>query len=210
MVTKSLLLLPVNSYVTSFILAKMNVCVCQGGGTCMFCMFACLCGHTGRMSKEDLAVVDKPARECAVFLQEFSIHAECLTHPLQCPLPGRQRREQRPITIRNLLLLSSERRQPSFLCAYSHLYRDRSRVRLFCLENVYLCLRFLPKDMEKPLLQVMTVEPQHIIHFLSFNLVVSMGKFFWSTHPAVKHGHYSIMWELHLKWFEAVVFKGSI
>lgn len=59
----------------------------------------------------------------------------------------------------------------------------------------------LPKDMEKPLLQVMTVEPQHIIHFLSFNLVVSLGKFFWSPHPAVKHGHYSIMWELYLKQF---------
>lgn len=60
----------------------------------------------------------------------------------------------------------------------------------------------LPKDMEKPLLQVMTVEPQHIIHFLSFNLVVSLGKFFWSPHPAVKHGHYSIMWELYLKQFQ--------
>lgn len=36
----------------------------------------------------------------------------------------------------------------------------------------------LPKDMEEPLLQVMTVEPQHIIHFLSFNLVVSIWNSF--------------------------------
>lgn len=37
----------------------------------------------------------------------------------------------------------------------------------------------LPKDMEKSLLQVMTVEPQNLIHFLSFNLVVSLRKFFF-------------------------------
>lgn len=52
----------------------------------------------------------------------------------------------------------------------------------------------LPKDIEKPLLQVMTAaEPPHIIHFLYFNLVVPLGKLFWSLHPAVKHGHYSIL-----------------
>lgn len=36
----------------------------------------------------------------------------------------------------------------------------------------------MPKDAEKPLLQVMTAEPQHITHFLSFNLPFSMGTLF--------------------------------
>lgn len=37
----------------------------------------------------------------------------------------------------------------------------------------------LPKDIEKPLLQVMTAaEPPHIIHFLYFNLVVPLAKLF--------------------------------
>lgn len=44
----------------------------------------------------------------------------------------------------------------------------------------------------------MTVEPQHIIHFRSFNLVVSLGKFFWRPRPAVKQ-HYSIIRELLLE-----------
>lgn len=110
----------------------MDVCVCQGGGTGMFYQHVLA---YGRMSEVGLAVLEVPARE-------FSIHAWCLNHPLRCPLPGRQRREQRPITIRNLLLLSSERRQPSFPCAYSHLHRDRRRIGLFCLGNVYLCHRF--------------------------------------------------------------------
>lgn len=47
--------------------------------------------------------------------------------------------------------------------------------------------------MEKPLLQVISAEPQNITHFLSFNLPFSMGKRFWSPHPDIKHAHYSIM-----------------
>lgn len=91
------------------------------------------------------------------FLQEFSVRAWCLTHPLQRLLPGRQREtnyhsEPAIITIREATALPSfpissetERESGSFV-SEMFIYTTRS-----------------PKDMEKPLLQVMTVEPQHII-----------------------------------------------
>lgn len=65
------------------------------------------------------------------FLQEFSVRAWCLTHPLQRLLPGRQREtnyhlEPAIITIREATAL------------LPHLQRDRQRIRLFCLGNVYL------------------------------------------------------------------------
>lgn len=45
----------------------------------------------------------------------------------------------------------------------------------FVLE-MFIYATHLPKDIKKLLLQVMTVEPQHISHLLSFNLVVSLEK----------------------------------
>lgn len=125
----------------------------------------------------DLAVSEVPARECAAFLPEFSIHAWCLNHPLRCPLPGRRRREQRPITIETCYYYHQRGDSPPSPALILISTETAGESGSFVSE-MFIYAADLPKDMEKPLLQVMTVEPQHIIHFLSFNLVVSLGKFF--------------------------------
>ena len=56
------------------------------------CVCACMCVLVHlRMSDVDPAVSEVPVRECVALLQEFSIHALCLNHPVQCPLPGSDR-----------------------------------------------------------------------------------------------------------------------
>lgn len=67
----------------------------------------------------------------------------------------------------------------------------------FSVSEMFIYATDSPKDTEEPLLQVVTAQPPHIIHFLYFNLVVPFllggGKtkksnLFWSLlHPAVKH-----------------------
>lgn len=46
------------------------------------------------------------------------------------------------------------------------------------VSEMFIYATGMPKDAEKPLLQVMTAEPQRITHFLSFNLPFSMGTLF--------------------------------
>lgn len=54
------------------------------------------------------------------------------------------------------------------------------------VSEVFIYATDLPKDTARPLLQVMKVKPQHIIHFLFFNLVFSLGKFFFKSTPCCK------------------------
>lgn len=169
----------------------MFVCVRMGVHACLpACVYECVVvkedewggsGHLGGNGAE-----------------EFSIHGSILNHPLQCPLPGSDRggsRDQLPFETCYYYHQRGGRPPSPALIPISSETEGESGP---FVSEMFIYAADLPKDMEKPLLQVMTVEPQHMIHFLSFNLVVSMGKFFWSPHPAVKHGHYSIMWELYL------------
>lgn len=151
-----------------------------------------------RMIEVDQVVSEAPVRERAAFLLEFSTHASCLNHPFQCPLPGSDGG-------------GNTDQLPFETCYYYHqrggsppapapilLSSETEGESVPLVSEMFIYATVVPKDMEKPLLQVMTVKPQHIIHFPSLNLVFSMGKFFWSPHPVVKHGRYSVMWELHL------------
>jgi len=128
----------------------------------------------------ELLGLDVPLGECAALpSEEFSDHASSLNHPLQCPLPGSDR-------------VGSRDHLPFETCYYYHPQRGGSppspALILISTETrgesgpfvpeVFIHARDLPKNMETTLLQVMTVEPQHMIHFLSFNLIVSSRKFF--------------------------------
>lgn len=104
------------------------------------------------------------------------------------------------ITFQNLLLLSSERRQPSCPVPIP-ISTETEEEPGYLVREMPAYATDIPEDTERPSLQVIRVAPQHIILFLSFNLTVSAGKLFWSPHPAVKHAHYSIMQELYLKLF---------
>lgn len=182
----------------------MDVWVCRGGGTCMFCAFACMCvgmcWRTGGWVRwtwllwRYRCVSVRPSSRSFPFMPSAWItlcNALCQVDrggsrdqlPFETCYYYHQRGDSPPSPALILISTETEGESGSFV------------------SEMFIYATDLPKDMEKPLLQVMTVEPQHIIHFLSFNLVVSMGKFFWSPHPAVKHDHYSIMRELYLREF---------
>lgn len=143
------------------------------------CVCACMCVLVYiRMSDVDSAVSEVPVRECVALLQEFSIHALCLNHPVQYPLPGSDRggsRDELPLkTCYYYHQRGGSPPSPALIPISTETGGESGPF----VSEMFIYATDLPKDMEKPLLQVMTVEPQHIIHFLSFNLVVSMGKFF--------------------------------
>ncbi len=152
------------------------------------------------MSEVDPAVLEVPVREYAAFLQDFPFMPSdwiTLCNAL-CQVDRGGSRDQLPFETRYYYHQRGDSPPSPALILISTETEGESGS---FVSEMFIYATDLPKDMEKPLLQVMTVEPQNIIHFLSFNLVVSMGKFFWSPHPAVKHDHYSIMRELYLREF---------
>lgn len=187
----------------SFILSWVDVCACQDGGTCMFCVFARMCvGMCRRTGGEGVrwtrlcwmyrCVSALPSSRSFPFMPSAWI---TLCNAL-CQVDGGGRRGQLPFeTCYYYHQRGGSPPSPALILISTETEGESGSF----VSEMFIYATDLPKDMEKPLLQVMTVDPQHVIHFLSFNLVVSMGKS--SPHPAVKHGHYSIMRELYLKQF---------
>lgn len=94
---------------------------------------------------------------CGLPPEQFSIHASSLNHPLRCPLPGSDRGVSRD-------------QLPSETCYYYHQRGGRPPSPALIListetegesgpfvSEMFIYAADLPKDMEKPLLQVMTV-----------------------------------------------------
>lgn len=183
-----------------FTWAKMDVCVCQGRGymhVLRVWMHVCRnvsvrCRMTGGEPGCDgdtgaLESVQPSSRTFPFMLGPWITLYNALCQVLRRKIDDRDqlpfkmcyyypwRGGSPPATVSNLIPSKKEGEFGSFI------------------SEMFIYATHVPWDMEKPLLQVITAEPQHITHFLSFNLPFSMWKLLWSPHPAVKHAHYSIM-----------------
>lgn len=162
--------------------------VCQARSTGVFCVCACICVgmccRTGGWVRwtwlswryERMCVV--PSCRSFPFMSSAWI---TLCNTL-CQVATEEGAE-RTITFWDLLLLSPERRQLYFPWTYSLLHTDRRRMRPFCRGNIYLSHKFA-KGHGKVLVTGHDSRPT-THSFCVLNLFISMGKFFWSPHPAV-------------------------
>ena len=136
----------------------------------------CVCVGTYRRMSE----VEVRACVCVCGLppEQFSIHASSLNHPSRCPLPGSDRGGSRD-------------QLPSETCYYYHQRGGRPPSPALIListetegesgpfvSEMFIYAADYAKGHGKALITGHdSIEPQHMIHFLSFNLVVSLGKF---------------------------------